>query len=276
MADGPDAGLALVGRLGRTSWTATTCSTAARADLLRRLDRREEAAAAYERALALTTNPHERAFLERSSSRRLTAALELPFDALPHGRFRGLLLPGLLGPLAPEPTPAAVEAVHDRGELRLLRLVGLALRAGCWRASARSPRSARSRSRGSRSRRAAAPWTMAVAVAATLAPLAYFKYYGFFAVNVTNGRSRLGIHVGAAADPGDPARRGLVLLVHGGRVRRGHLPGRLRSRRAGSTSTCTCRSSRTWSPGRSCGPNELIPQLDVRRDPRHVDIGGAA
>jgi len=38
---------------------------AARADLLRRLDRREESAAAYRRALALTTNPVERSFLGR-------------------------------------------------------------------------------------------------------------------------------------------------------------------------------------------------------------------
>jgi RNA polymerase sigma-70 factor (ECF subfamily) len=38
---------------------------AARADLLRRLDRRDEAAAAYERAFELATNPVERAFLER-------------------------------------------------------------------------------------------------------------------------------------------------------------------------------------------------------------------
>jgi RNA polymerase sigma-70 factor (ECF subfamily) len=38
---------------------------AARADLLRRLERRSEAAAAYERALDLATNPVERAFLER-------------------------------------------------------------------------------------------------------------------------------------------------------------------------------------------------------------------
>ena len=53
------------GRAGARSWTATTCSTPARADLLRRLGRREEAAAAYRRALDLTTNPHERAFLER-------------------------------------------------------------------------------------------------------------------------------------------------------------------------------------------------------------------
>jgi tetratricopeptide (TPR) repeat protein len=38
---------------------------AARADLLRRLDRREEAAEAYERALELATNAAERRFLER-------------------------------------------------------------------------------------------------------------------------------------------------------------------------------------------------------------------
>jgi RNA polymerase sigma-70 factor, ECF subfamily len=37
----------------------------ARADLLRRLERREEAAAAYRRALELATNPAERSFLER-------------------------------------------------------------------------------------------------------------------------------------------------------------------------------------------------------------------
>ena len=38
---------------------------ATRADLLRRLGRAEEARAAYERALALATNPVERAFLQR-------------------------------------------------------------------------------------------------------------------------------------------------------------------------------------------------------------------
>jgi RNA polymerase sigma-70 factor, ECF subfamily len=38
---------------------------AARADLLRRLDRRDEAVAAYRRALVLAGNPAERAFLER-------------------------------------------------------------------------------------------------------------------------------------------------------------------------------------------------------------------
>jgi RNA polymerase sigma-70 factor (ECF subfamily) len=39
-----------------------------RADLLRRLDRRAEAAAAYERAIELATNDAERAFLERRLS----------------------------------------------------------------------------------------------------------------------------------------------------------------------------------------------------------------
>jgi RNA polymerase sigma-70 factor (ECF subfamily) len=38
---------------------------ATRADMLRRLDRRTEAEAAYRRALALATNPAERTYLRR-------------------------------------------------------------------------------------------------------------------------------------------------------------------------------------------------------------------
>jgi RNA polymerase sigma-70 factor (ECF subfamily) len=60
--DGPDAALALLGDLpldGYLYFHAT------RADLLRRLDRRTEAADAYERALALATADAERRFLER-------------------------------------------------------------------------------------------------------------------------------------------------------------------------------------------------------------------
>jgi RNA polymerase sigma-70 factor, ECF subfamily len=64
MARGPAAGLALMdeiaGELGDYHLLHS-----ARADLLRRLGRRDEAAAAYERALALAANPVERAFLER-------------------------------------------------------------------------------------------------------------------------------------------------------------------------------------------------------------------
>jgi RNA polymerase sigma-70 factor (ECF subfamily) len=67
MAQGPQAGLELVDELaeplaGYHLWHA------ARADLLRRLDRREEAAAAYERARELAGNPVERSFLERRLS----------------------------------------------------------------------------------------------------------------------------------------------------------------------------------------------------------------
>jgi RNA polymerase sigma-70 factor, ECF subfamily len=63
MAAGPEHGLELVNRIrGLDSYHLLH---ATRADLLRRLDRREEAAAAYRRALELATNPVERSFLER-------------------------------------------------------------------------------------------------------------------------------------------------------------------------------------------------------------------
>ncbi|HEU6444112.1 MAG TPA: RNA polymerase sigma factor [Gaiellaceae bacterium] len=63
MADGEAHGLALLNEIeGLDDYRLLH---AARADLLRRLGRREEAAEAYDRALALTTNPVERAYLER-------------------------------------------------------------------------------------------------------------------------------------------------------------------------------------------------------------------
>ncbi len=60
--EGPEAGLAVVDGLpldGYHPFHAT------RADLLRRAGRAREAAAAYDRALELATNPAERAFLTR-------------------------------------------------------------------------------------------------------------------------------------------------------------------------------------------------------------------
>ncbi len=66
MADGPDAGLVLVEALGTEGALADYhLYHAARADLLRRVGRRQEAAVAYERALALTANEAERGFLAR-------------------------------------------------------------------------------------------------------------------------------------------------------------------------------------------------------------------
>jgi RNA polymerase sigma-70 factor (ECF subfamily) len=66
MHNGPEMGLALVDAiLGRGELADYYLAHSARADLCRRLGRTEEAIAAYERALALTTQAPERRFLER-------------------------------------------------------------------------------------------------------------------------------------------------------------------------------------------------------------------
>jgi RNA polymerase sigma-70 factor (ECF subfamily) len=66
MADGPAAGLALVDALAATGALAGYhLLPATRADLLRRLDRPTEAAAAYRVALDQVTNEAERAYLAR-------------------------------------------------------------------------------------------------------------------------------------------------------------------------------------------------------------------
>ena len=67
MARGPEAGLALMDELS-PELDGYHLLHSARGDLLRRLERRDEAAAAYERALALASIPVERAFLERRLS----------------------------------------------------------------------------------------------------------------------------------------------------------------------------------------------------------------
>jgi len=66
MADGPAVGLAMMDGIEASGeLEAYPYLHASRADLLRRLGRWSEADAAYRRALALTTNGAERAFLER-------------------------------------------------------------------------------------------------------------------------------------------------------------------------------------------------------------------
>jgi RNA polymerase sigma-70 factor (ECF subfamily) len=64
MADGPEAGLALVDELG-DELAGYRQVPATRADLLRRLGRLEEAATAYREALAMTESEAERRFLTR-------------------------------------------------------------------------------------------------------------------------------------------------------------------------------------------------------------------
>jgi RNA polymerase sigma-70 factor (ECF subfamily) len=61
MAEGPERGLELIDRVDLPEYHLLH---AARADLLRRLDRRAEAVAAYRAALALEMNAADRAFLE--------------------------------------------------------------------------------------------------------------------------------------------------------------------------------------------------------------------
>ncbi|WP_372496798.1 hypothetical protein [Streptomyces shenzhenensis] len=66
MADGPDVGLALLDSLTATgALAAYHLLPAARADLLRRLGRWDEAAVSYREALALCATDAERRFLTR-------------------------------------------------------------------------------------------------------------------------------------------------------------------------------------------------------------------
>jgi RNA polymerase sigma-70 factor (ECF subfamily) len=66
VVSGPAAGLAIMDNLtGSDRLAEYAYLHAARADLLRRLDRTDEARSAYQRAAELTTNGAERAFLER-------------------------------------------------------------------------------------------------------------------------------------------------------------------------------------------------------------------
>jgi RNA polymerase sigma-70 factor (ECF subfamily) len=66
MAEGPERGLAILDELAEDGELEDyRLLHSARADLLRRLGREDEAAAAYAHALELATNPVERRFLER-------------------------------------------------------------------------------------------------------------------------------------------------------------------------------------------------------------------
>ena len=66
MADGPQSGLAIIDRVARNGGLDDYhLLHAARADLLRRIGSREEAAKSYLRALALVTNGRERGYLQR-------------------------------------------------------------------------------------------------------------------------------------------------------------------------------------------------------------------
>lgn len=65
MRDGPEAGLALIEPLATGPLATYRFAHAARADLLRRLDRKDESRMAYSHALSLTEQAAERRFIER-------------------------------------------------------------------------------------------------------------------------------------------------------------------------------------------------------------------
>jgi alginate O-acetyltransferase complex protein AlgI len=116
---------------------------------------------------------------------------------------------------------------------------------------------------------------MAVGVAATIAPLLYFKYYGFFTVNVTNAATSLGVHVAPpliqVVLPVGVSFYTFMAIAYVVDIYRGDF------------------ELASWSDlflylsffphlvaGPIVRPNELIPQLDIRRDPRHIDVAGSA
>ncbi len=127
------------------------------------------------------------------------------------------------------------------------------------------------RIRDPKTRRAA----LALAVGAVLAPLAYFKYYGFFAVNVSNALSTAGIHrtlplIQVALPVGVSFFTFMAVSYVVDVYHRGIEP----------TGWVDLFLYLSFFPHLVAGPivrpTELIPQLDVRRDPKHVDVAGAA
>ncbi len=118
-------------------------------------------------------------------------------------------------------------------------------------------------------------WTMGVTVGLTLLPLLYFKYYGFFSVNVTNASGSLGLHLSVPLVqlilPVGISFFTFMAVAYIVDVYRRHFE---------TVSWIDAFLYLSFFPHLVAGPivrpDELIPQLDVRRDPRHVDVAGAA
>ena len=128
-----------------------------------------------------------------------------------------------------------------------------------------------SRLRDPRSRR----WAMAATIAGDIGLLGWFKYYGFFAVNVANGLHRLGLHsplpllqVVLPVGISFFTFMGISYVVD---VQRGT------TNVAGWLDAAVYLS---FFPHLVAGPivraSELIPQLRAQRDPRRIDASRAA
>jgi D-alanyl-lipoteichoic acid acyltransferase DltB (MBOAT superfamily) len=117
-------------------------------------------------------------------------------------------------------------------------------------------------------------WATGVAVAALLLPLAYFKYYGFFSLSVTNALAEVGIHAGLPLIqvilPIGISFYTFMAIAYVVDIQRGDAP---------PASWIDLFLYLCFFPHLVAGPivrpNELIPQLDVRRDARHIDVASA-
>jgi len=116
---------------------------------------------------------------------------------------------------------------------------------------------------------------MVAGVALTLTPLLYFKYYGFFSLNATNAASSLGLNLGLPLVqlilPVGISFFTFMAISYIVDVYRGHTQ---------VASWIDVFLYLSFFPHLVAGPivrpDELIPQLRVRRDPRHLDIAGSA
>jgi alginate O-acetyltransferase complex protein AlgI len=121
----------------------------------------------------------------------------------------------------------------------------------------------------------ARPVVNGVAVALLLLPLVFFKYYGFFAVNVTNTLASLGMRSSIpliqVVLPVGISFFTFMAIAYVVDVYRGDFEV------AGWADTFLYLS---FFPHLVAGPivrpGELIPQIQERRDERHVDVAGAA
>jgi alginate O-acetyltransferase complex protein AlgI len=115
----------------------------------------------------------------------------------------------------------------------------------------------------------------AVAVAATIAPLVYFKYYGFFTVNVSNAAASLGLSVTPPLIqvilPVGVSFYTFMAISYVVDIYR---------RDFKVTSWTDLFLYLSFFPHLVAGPivrpHELIPQFDVPRDPRHLDVAGSS
>ena len=166
----------------------------------------------------------------------------------------------------------ALAAVHHRGELRVLRRLGLALLLPARLLDRLEP-GVRRRDPSPQRRDGPGSGSSPSALVGNLGLLGYFKYYDFFVTSdeqpVRPRRRRRPAR--SALDP--PPGRHLLLHVQGDQLRRRRLPRRLRAGRASATFAAYLSFFPHLVAGPIVRPGELLPQLDDAARPalrRHV------